>query len=93
MVLISFPFRIIYRGTYKTTYIMEKKVVVARLNAVIEQDVYVLSLEEELQLVDSIRQGGKACNASIEKQSQSKLGCIAAVANRYVNEGSRNGLE
>ena len=56
MVLISFPFRIIYRGTYKTTYIMEKKVVVARLNAVNEQDVYVLSLEEELQLVDSIRQ-------------------------------------
>lgn len=93
MVLISFPFRIIYRGTYKTTYIMEKKVVVARLNAVNEQDVYVLSLEEELQLVDSIRQGGKTCNASIEKQSQSKLSFITVVANRYVNEGSRNGLE
>ena len=68
-------------------YIMEKKVVVARLNAVNEQDVYVLSLEEELQLVDSIRQGGKACNASIEKLSQSKLSFITAVANRYVNEG------
>jgi hypothetical protein len=93
MVLISFPFRIIYRGTYKTTYIMEKKVVVARLNAVNEQDVYVLSLEEELQLVDSIRLGGKACNASIEKLSQSKLSFITVVANRYVNEGSRNGLE
>ena len=55
---------------------MEKKVVVARLNAVNEQDVYVLSLEEELQLVDSIRQGGKTCNASIEKLSQSKLSFI-----------------
>ena len=66
---------------------MEKKVVVARLNAVNEQDVYVLSLEEELQLVDSIRQGGKTCNASIEKLSQSKLSFITAVANRYVNEG------
>ena len=72
---------------------MEKKVVVTRLNAVNEQDVYVLSLEEELQLVDSIRQGGKACNASIEKLLQSKLNFITAVANRYVNEGSRNGLE
>ena len=72
---------------------MEKKVVVARLNAVNEQDVYVLFLEEELQLVDSIRQGGKACNASIEKQSQQKLSFISVVANRYVNEGSRNGLE
>jgi DNA-directed RNA polymerase sigma subunit (sigma70/sigma32) len=72
---------------------MEKKVVVTRLNAVNEQDVYVLSLEEELQLVDSIRLGGKACNASIEKLSQSNLSFITAVANRYVNEGSRNGLE
>ena len=66
---------------------MEKKVVVGRLYAVNEHDVDGLSREEDLQLGDSIRQGGKACNESIEKQSQSKLSFITAVANRCVNEG------
>ena len=71
---------------------MEKKVMITRMNGVKEQEVDTearYSLEEELQIIKSIQQGGKERDTAIEKLAQSRLrfltGFVTAVAKRYAN--------
>ena len=71
---------------------MEKKAMIIRMNGVNEQDVnteYYYSLEEELQIIKRIQQGGKERDTAIEKLAQSRLrfltGFVTAVAKRYAN--------
>ena len=71
---------------------MEKKAMNSRMNGVNEKGVETetrYSLEEELQIIKSIQQGGKERDTAIEKLAQSKLrfltGFVTAVAKRYAN--------
>ena len=67
---------------------MEKKVMITRMNGVKEQEVDTearYSLEEELQIIKSIQQGGKERDTAIEKLTQSRIRFVAAVAKRYAN--------
>lgn len=67
---------------------MEKKAMIIRMNGVNEQDVnteYYYSLEEELQIIKRIQQGGKERDTAIEKLTQSWLRIVAAVAKKYAN--------
>ena len=71
---------------------MEKKVMITRMNGVKEQEVDTearYSLEEELQIIKSIQQGGKERDTAIEKLAQFRLrfltGFVTAVAKRYAN--------
>ena len=71
---------------------MEKKAMNSRMNGVNEKGVETearYSLEEELQIIKSIQQGGKERDTAIEKLAQSKLrfltGFVTVVAKRYAN--------
>ena len=67
---------------------MEKKVMITRMNGVKEQEVDTearYSLEEELQIIKSIQQGGKERDTAIERLTQSRTRFVAAVAKRYAN--------
>ena len=67
---------------------MEKKVMITRMNGVKEQEVDTearYSLEEELQIIKSIQQGGKERNTAIEKLAQFRLRFVTAVAKKYAN--------
>lgn len=71
---------------------MEKKAMIIKMNGVKEQEVDTVarySIEEELQIIKSIQQGGKERNTAIEKLAQSRLrfvtGFVTAVAKRYAN--------
>lgn len=67
---------------------MEKKVMITRMNGVKEQEVDTearYSLEEELQIIKSIQQGGKERDTAIEKLAQFRLRFVTAVAKRYAN--------
>ena len=64
----------------------------SRMNGVNEKGVETearYSLEEELQIIKSIQQGGKERDTAIEKLAQSRLrfltGFVTAVAKRYAN--------
>lgn len=55
---------------------MEKKAIIIRMNGVKEQEVDTearYSLEEELQVIKSIQQGGKERDTAIEKLAQFRL--------------------
>ena len=67
---------------------MEKKAMNSRMNGVNEKGVETearYSLEEELQIIKSIQQGGKERDTAIEKLTQSRLRFVTAVAKRYAN--------
>ena len=71
---------------------MEKKAMIIRMDGANEQEVDTearYSLEEELQIIKSIQQGGKERDTAIEKLAQSRLrfltGFVTAVAKKYVN--------
>ena len=67
---------------------MEKKTIINRMNGVNEQEVDTearYSLEEELETIQSIQQGGKERDTVIEKLAQSRLRFVTAVAKRYAN--------
>ena len=67
---------------------MEKKVMITRMNGVKEQEVDTearYSLEEELQIIKSIQQGGKGRDTAIEKLAQFRLRFVTAVAKKYAN--------
>ena len=67
---------------------MEKKVMITRMNGVKEQEVDTearYSLEEELQIIKSIQQGGKERDTAIEKLAQFRIRFVTAVAKRYAN--------
>ena len=67
---------------------MEKKTMIIKMNGVKEQEVDTearYSLEEELQIIKSIQQGGKERNTAIEKLAQYRLRFVTAVAKRYAN--------
>lgn len=61
---------------------------IIRMNGVKEQEVDPdarYSLEEELQIIKSIQQGGKDRDTSIEKLAQFRLRFVTAVAKKYTN--------
>ena len=61
---------------------------ITRMNGVKEQEVDTearYSLEEELQIIKSIQQGGKERDTAIEKLAQFRLRFVTAVAKRYAN--------
>ena len=67
---------------------MEKKAMIIKMNGVKEQKVDTearYSLEEELQIIKSIQQGGKERDTAIEKLAQSRLRFVTAVAKKYAN--------
>ena len=71
---------------------MEKKAMIIKMNGVKEQEADTVarySIEEEVQILKSIQQGGKERNTAIEKLAQSRLrfvtGFVTAVAKRYAN--------
>ena len=67
---------------------MEKKAMITRMNGVKEQEVDTearYSLEEELQIIKSIQQGGKERDTAIERLTQSRTRFVAAVAKKYAN--------
>ena len=67
---------------------MEKKAMITRINGVKEQEVDTearYSLEEELQIIKSIQQGGKERDTAIEKLAQFRLRFVTAVAKKYTN--------
>ena len=67
---------------------MEKKAMIIKMNGVKEQKVDTVarySIEEELQIIKSIQQGGKERNTAIEKLAQYRLRFVTAVAKRYAN--------
>ena len=67
---------------------MEKKAMIIKMNGVKEQEVDTearYSLEEELQIIKSIQQGGKERDTAIEKLAQFRLRFVTAVAKRYAN--------
>lgn len=67
---------------------MEKKAMIIRMDGANEQEVDTearYSLEEELQIIKSIQQGGKERDTAIEKLAQSRLRFVTAVAKKYVN--------
>ena len=67
---------------------MEKEAMIIKMNGVKEQEVDTearYSLEEELQIIKSIQQGGKERNTAIEKLAQYRLRFVTAVAKRYAS--------
>ena len=61
---------------------------ITRMNGVKEQEVDTearYSLEEELQIIKSIQQGGKERDTAIERLTQSRTRFVAAVAKKYAN--------
>lgn len=67
---------------------MEKKAMIIKMNGVKEQEVDTetrYSLEEELQIIKSIQQGGKERDTAIEKLAQFRIRFVTAVAKRYAN--------
>ena len=67
---------------------MEKKAMNSRMNGVNEKGVETearYSLEEELQIIKSIQQGGKGRDTAIEKLAQFRLRFVTAVAKKYAN--------
>ena len=67
---------------------MEKKAMIIKMNGVKEQEVDTearYSLEEELQIIKSIQQGGKERDTAIEKLAQFRLRFVTAVAKKYAN--------
>ena len=67
---------------------MEKKAMIIGMDGANEQEVDTearYSLEEELQIIKSIQQGGKERDTAIEKLAQSRLRFVTAVAKKYVN--------
>lgn len=67
---------------------MEKKGTIIKVNVVNEHELDIevrYSLDEELQIIKCIQQGGKERGTAIEKISQSRLRFVTAVAKRYVN--------
>ena len=67
---------------------MEKKAMNSRMNGVNEKGVETearYSLEEELQIIKSIQQGGKERETAIERLTQFRLRSVTAVAKRYAN--------
>ena len=69
---------------------MEKKPNVLRWNGVYEQETdtnFRSSLEDELQTIKLIQQGGKERDIAVEKLSTSKSRLVTAIARRYVNNG------
>ena len=67
---------------------MEKKAMNSRMNGVNEKGVETearYSLEEELQIIKSIQQGGKERDTAIEKLAQFRLRFVTAVAKKYAN--------
>ena len=67
---------------------MEKKAMNSRMNGVNEKGVETearYSLEEELQIIKSIQQGGKERDTAIEKLAQFRIRFVTAVAKRYAN--------
>ena len=69
---------------------MEKKVIVTRKDVAGEQGVCVeirCSLDEELQIIQSIKNCEEGRETAIERLSQVRLRFIAAIAKRYVNSG------
>ena len=67
---------------------MEKKAMIIKMNGVKEQEVDTearYSLEEELQIIKSIQQGGKGRDTAIEKLAQFRLRFVTAVAKKYAN--------
>ncbi len=67
---------------------MEKKAMNSRMNGVNEKGVETearYSLEDELQIIKSIQQGGKERDTAVEKLTQSRLRFVAAVAKKYAN--------
>ena len=67
---------------------MEKKVMITRMNGVKDQEVDTEAryyLEEELQIIKSIQQGGKERDTAIEKLAQFRLRFVTAVAKKYAN--------
>ena len=67
---------------------MEKKAMNSRMNGVNEKGVETearYSLEEELQIIKSIQQGGKERDTAIERLTQFRTRFVAAVAKRYAN--------
>ena len=67
---------------------MEKKAMIIKMNGVKEQKVDTVarySLEEELQIIKSIQQGGKERDTAIEKLAQFRLRFVTAVAKKYAN--------
>ena len=60
----------------------------SRMNGVNEKGVETearYSLEEELQIIKSIQQGGKGRDTAIEKLAQFRLRFVTAVAKKYAN--------
>ena len=67
---------------------MEKKAMNSRMNGVNEKGVETearYSLEEDLQRIKSIQQGGKERDTAIEKLAQFRIRFVTAVAKRYAN--------
>ncbi len=67
---------------------MEKKANFIGLNGGVEQGIdtkYRYPLEEELQIIKSIQQGGKEREIAIEKLSNSYARLLTAIAKRYAN--------
>ena len=71
---------------------MEKKGTIIKVNVVNEHELDIevrYSLDEELQIIKSIQQGGKERDTAIEKLAQSRLRFltvfVTAVAKRYAN--------
>ena len=67
---------------------MEKKAMNSRMNGVNEKGVETearYSLEEELQIIKSIQQGGKERDTAIEKLALFRLRFVTAVAKKYAN--------
>ena len=67
---------------------MEKRAMITRMNGVKEQEVDTearYSLEEELQIIKSIQQGGKERDTAIEKLAQFRQRFVTAVAKKYAN--------
>ena len=67
---------------------MEKKGTIIKVNVVNEHELDIevrYSLDEELQIIKSIQQGGKERDTAIEKLTQSRLRFVTAVAKRYAN--------
>ena len=67
---------------------MKKKAMNSRMNGVNEKGVETearYSLEEELQIIKSIQQGGKERDTAIEKLAQFRLRFVTAVAKKYAN--------
>ena len=67
---------------------MEKKGTIIKVNVVNEHELDIevrYSLDEELQIIKCIQQGGKERDTAIERLTQSRTRFVTAVAKRYAN--------